>query len=98
MSQAIVETVDGSLAKSTKLDPAAQIASKFHEFNSSKNGLSSDEAMRRLAQYGPNALDDHTESKWHKLLSYFWGPLPFLIEAAVVISALRRAPRSRPEG
>jgi len=86
----MVETIDGSPAKSTKPDPAAQIASEFHEFNSSKNGLSSDEAKRRLAQYGPNALEDRRESKWHKLLSYFWGPLPFLIEAAAVISALRR--------
>jgi len=71
-------------------DPAAQIASAFHETNSSKNGLSSDEAKRRLAQYGRNALEERTESRWHKLLSYFWGPLPFLIEAAAVISALRR--------
>jgi H+-transporting ATPase len=71
-------------------DPAAQIASAFREYNSSKNGLSSDEAKRRLAQYGPNALEDQTESKWLKLLLYFWGPFPFLIEAAAVISALRQ--------
>jgi H+-transporting ATPase len=71
-------------------DPAANIASAFHATNSSKNGLSSDEAKLRLAQYGRNALEGHAESKWHKLLSYFWGPLPFLIEAAAVISALRR--------
>ncbi len=70
--------------------PAAQIAAAFHACNSSNKGLSADEAKRRLTQYGPNALEDHTESKWHKLLSYFWGPLPFLIEAAAVISALRR--------
>ena len=70
-------------------DSAAKIASAFHAANSSKNGLSSDEAKRRLVQYGRNALEDRTESKWHKLLSYFWGPLPFLIEAAAVISALR---------
>jgi len=90
MSQSAVETVDGALAKSARLNPAEQIASEFQKFNSSKNGLSSEEAKRRLAQYGPNALDDRTESKWHKLLLYFWGPLPFLIEAAAVISALRR--------
>jgi H+-transporting ATPase len=70
-------------------DPAAKIASALHATNSSKNGLTSAEAKRRLAQYGRNALEDRTESKWHKVLSYFWGPLPFLIEAAAVISALR---------
>jgi H+-transporting ATPase len=71
-------------------DPASKIAAAVHATDSSKNGLSSAEAKRRLAQYGRNALEDHTESKWHKLLSYFWGPLPFLIEAAAVISAVRR--------
>ena len=71
-------------------DPAARIAAAFDATNSSKNGLSSDEVKQRLAQDGPNALEDRTESKWHKLASYFWGPLPFLIEAAAIISALRR--------
>src|SRR5215469_14723357 len=41
-------------------------------------------------QYGPNTIADRAESKWHKLAAYFWGPLPFLIEAAAIISALRR--------
>ena len=52
-------------------DPAAKIATAFHAANSSKNGLSAAEAKRRLVQYGRNALEDRTESKWHKLLSYF---------------------------
>ncbi|MGC1874606.1 MAG: cation-transporting P-type ATPase, partial [Pseudolabrys sp.] len=50
-----------------------------------KNGLSSAEAAHRLAQSGPNTIADRTESKWHKLVAYFWGPLPFLIEAAAII-------------
>ena len=83
------KTAEGSSQPPTG-DSAAKIASAFHATNSSKSGLSSDEAKRRLAQYGRNALEDRTESKWHKLLSYFWGPLPFLIEAAAVISAVRR--------
>ena len=52
--------------------------------------MSSAEAAHRLTQYGPNTIADRTESKWHKLAAYFWGPLPFLIEAAAIISALRR--------
>jgi H+-transporting ATPase len=83
------QAVAGHPAQATG-DPASKIATAFRATNSSKNGLSSDEAIRRLTQYGPNALEDQTESKWHKLLSYFWGPLPFLIEAAAIISALRR--------
>ena len=92
MSESTATALDRSTpsAQATTPNPAAQIASAYRKYNSSKDGLSSDEAKRRLAQYGPNALEDHTESKWHKLLLYFWGPLPFLIEAAAVISALRR--------
>ena len=85
--QAVAEARRPSQAIS---DPAAQIGAAFQATNSSKNGLSTNEAKRRLSQYGRNALEDRTESKWHKLLCYFWGPLPFLIEAAAVISALRR--------
>ncbi len=88
MSEAVVAPSNDSSPPATP-DAATQIAAAFHEYNSSKNGFSG-EAKRRLAQYGPNALEDHTESKWHKLLSYFWGPLPFIIEAAAIISALRR--------
>src|SRR5262252_250036 len=90
MPDAVAESqaAAGSAQQATG-DHAAKIASAFHATNSSKNGLDSAEAKRRLPQYGRNALEDRTESKWHKLLSYFWGPLPFLIEAAAIISALR---------
>lgn len=53
-------------------------------------GLASAEAAARLQKVGPNALVEKTESKWHRLLTYFWGPLPFMIEAAALISLLRR--------
>jgi H+-transporting ATPase len=66
------------------------ITAAFQQEKSSSDGLSSAEAAHRLAQYGPSTIADRTESKWHKLAAYFWGPLPFLIEAAAIISALRR--------
>ena len=78
------------LRKQVTVDPTDLVASTLHEYQSSKNGLSSEEAKKRLSQYGPNALEERVESRWHKLLSFFWGPLPFLIEAAAVISAARR--------
>jgi len=51
-------------------------------------GLSSDEAARRLAQYGPNALEDKQVSVLRRLLGYFWGPIPWMIEIAAILSAL----------
>src|SRR6516225_9788602 len=68
----------------------ASVAAVLQQEKTSRAGLSSAEAARRLAQYGPNTIADRTESKWHKLAAYFWGPLPLLIEAAAIISALRR--------
>ena len=68
----------------------SRVAAAFQQEKSSSAGLSSAEAAHRLAQHGPNTIADRAESKWHKLAAYFWGPLPFLIEAAAIISALRR--------
>ncbi|MDL1870842.1 plasma-membrane proton-efflux P-type ATPase [Deltaproteobacteria bacterium PRO3] len=51
-------------------------------------GLSPAEAARRLAQDGPNALPEKQANPVLKFLSYFWGPIPWMIEVAVVLSAL----------
>ncbi|MFO1037267.1 MAG: plasma-membrane proton-efflux P-type ATPase [Geminicoccaceae bacterium] len=70
------------------LGPAA-IAAKFGELGSSPKGLSSDEARQRLEKYGPNAIEAKEEPLWHKLVGYFWGPIPWMIEAAALISFVR---------
>ena len=51
-------------------------------------GLSSAEAADRLRQYGPNMLEEKKTSPLLKLLRYFWGPIPWMIEVAAVLSAL----------
>ncbi|MEZ5875463.1 MAG: plasma-membrane proton-efflux P-type ATPase [Hyphomicrobiales bacterium] len=51
-------------------------------------GLTKEEAERRLAQYGPNEIAEKTVSPFLKFLSYFWGPIPWMIEAAAVLSAI----------
>ncbi len=52
------------------------------------DGLAGDEARRRLAQYGPNELEEKQRSAWLKFLGYFWGPIPWMIEIAMLLSAL----------
>jgi len=69
---------------------AAAIATKFAELKSSPTGLTSDEAKARLARDGPNAIIVKEEPLWHKLFGYFWGPIPWMIEAAALISLARR--------
>ena len=53
-------------------------------------GLSSSEAAQRLQQYGPNTLVEKKTATWLKLLGYFWGPIPWMIEIAAILSALVR--------
>jgi H+-transporting ATPase len=90
MEQATISNPHSGSPTPENGDAEAKIPQRLQALKTSKNGLSSVEAQQRLAQYGPNAIETKTESKWEKLLGYFWGPLPFLIEAAALISALRR--------
>ncbi len=55
---------------------------------SSANGLSQAEAARRLVQYGPNEIAEKKTSPILKFLLYFWGPIPWMIEVAVVLSGV----------
>jgi H+-transporting ATPase len=66
---------------------AEDLATQLH---SSRQGLSAAEAERRLAQYGPNALKEHKVSPILKFLGYFWGPIPWMIEIAAILSAIVR--------
>ncbi|CCA93130.1 MULTISPECIES: plasma-membrane proton-efflux P-type ATPase [Novosphingobium] len=50
-------------------------------------GLSADEAHRLLAQYGENTIQERRVSPLRKLLSFFWGPIPWMIEVAAALSA-----------
>ena len=50
------------------------------------NGLSQAEADKRLAKNGPNALPEEHVSVLVKLFSYFWGPIPWMIEIAAALS------------
>jgi H+-transporting ATPase len=54
------------------------------------DGLSAAEARKRLSQYGPNELEEKKTNELLKFLSYFWGPIPWMIEVAVILSAVAR--------
>jgi len=56
----------------------------------STGGLTTTEAQRRLAQYGYNELPEKKVNPILKFLSYFWGPIAWMIEAAALLSAVIR--------
>ena len=57
---------------------------------SSPEGLSQAEAAKRLEQFGPNEIAEEKANVFLKILSYFWGPIPWMIEVAVVLSGVVR--------
>ncbi|MEM7464709.1 MAG: HAD-IC family P-type ATPase, partial [Pseudomonadota bacterium] len=66
----------------------ADLEKVFKELGSSSGGLSSSEATTRLSKYGRNELTAKQVSNLQKFLKYFWGPIPWMIEAAALLSAL----------
>ena len=49
------------------------------------NGLTKDEAGRRLAKFGPNAMPDATGNLLLGIIEKLWSPVPWMLEAAIVL-------------
>lgn len=49
------------------------------------DGLTSSEARARLIRYGPNAVPEERTRPWARLLAKFWAPVPWMLEAAIVL-------------
>jgi len=60
------------------------------KLRSSPDGLSQAEAQKRLTQYGPNEIEEKETNPFLKFLTYFWGPIPWMIEGAVILSGVVR--------
>ena len=80
-----------------ELNPNAKVDMKslpmkelLEKLGSSPDGLSQAEAEKRLTQYGPNEIEEKKINSFLKFLTYFWGPIPWMIEVAVILSAVAR--------
>jgi H+-transporting ATPase len=51
-------------------------------------GLTSDEARAQLAKFGPNAMPDTEIRAWRMALAKFWAPVPWMLEAAIILQAV----------
>jgi H+-transporting ATPase len=54
----------------------------------SSTGLTSDEARRRLEKFGPNAVPDTALHPLGRALAKFWAPVPWMLEAAIVLEVV----------
>ena len=74
-------------AKAVTAMPAADL---LQTLQSSAEGLSASDAAQRLTRGGPNSLPEEHVSLVMRLAHYFWGPIPWMIEVAALLSALVR--------
>ena len=51
-------------------------------------GLNAKDVTERLAQYGWNEIPEKEEPLFHRIIRRFWGPIPWMIEVAALLSAL----------
>ena len=75
----------GNKATSEAIEKAS-IDDLYKQFDSSNKGLTGSEAQNRLEKYGRNALEEKHVSAFAKLMRYFWGPIPWMIEVAAILS------------
>ncbi|RMG30343.1 MAG: HAD family hydrolase, partial [Gammaproteobacteria bacterium] len=55
-----------------------------------ETGLTSEEVRKRQQKYGLNRIEAKEKTWWQRLFARFWGPIPWMIETAAILSALVR--------
>jgi H+-transporting ATPase len=55
-----------------------------------KTGLNPGQLQERLSKYGPNALPEEKKRALSAFVAYFWGSIPWMIEAAALMALIVR--------
>jgi H+-transporting ATPase len=53
------------------------------------DGLTSGQAQSLLAAVGPNSMPDTSARPWRRALDKLWAPVPWMLEAAIVLELVR---------
>jgi H+-transporting ATPase len=64
------------------------VEESFKKFSSTENGIPNSAAADRIKEYGYNEISEKKVNPIIKFLSYFWGPIPWMIEVAAILSAI----------
>jgi H+-transporting ATPase len=77
-----------ALKTETSIEPS--LTKVFEKLGTSPKGLSASEAKKRREEYGFNTIAEKKVNPLLKLLGYFWGPIPWMIEVAAALSMIVR--------
>ncbi|KAM7509981.1 hypothetical protein LguiB_008856 [Lonicera macranthoides] len=58
----------------------------FENLRCTREGLTSDDAQKRLVIFGQNKLEEKEENKFLKFLGFMWNPLSWVMEAAAIMA------------
>jgi H+-transporting ATPase len=58
----------------------------MRQLGATPQGLSNEEARQRLERFAANEITEKTTSPIIQFLGYLWGPIPWMIEAAAILS------------
>ncbi|KAE8656935.1 Plasma membrane ATPase [Hibiscus syriacus] len=58
----------------------------FLQLKCTKEGLTTEEGLKRLQIFGPNKLEEKSESKFLKFLGFMWNPLSWVMEIAAIMA------------
>src|SRR5580658_3929554 len=78
------ETMPPTIASPSIPTKAAQVSVEDRP----SNGLTSGEVRTELAKYGPNAMPDTAIRPLRMALAKFWAPVPWMLEAAVILQVV----------
>lgn len=67
---------------------ALTIDEALAKFSTTRDGLTSAEAAKRLEEYGPNALPEQEVNKCLQFLSFMWNPLSWVMEMAAIVAII----------
>ena len=87
---------DGAKADAAKKNvqiptDSGTIEEALTKFKSSlEHGLTQEEAASRLKKDGPNAIEEKHINPLKRFLTFLWGPIPWMIEIAAILSAVVR--------
>ncbi len=82
------DTSDASRSGAANDLKSVPIAEVEKTLDTSPDGLTRVEATARLAKYGANEIAEKKTNLLLKFVSYFWGPIPWMIEIAVILSGV----------